>query len=135
MQISFARAELSDVHDAISRHLESLPGPTDSFLEHHVRDSKHYVISAVGSRVGLASIHAGNLITQFSLERDYQRFGQGAFQALRKLENVGAAFVATCDEFYLSHAIDDYRQLLKQAYFFEAPPSSNMAAAEAQHAL
>ena len=39
---------------------------------------------------------------------------------VRRLESVGAVFVPTCDEFYLSHAIDDYRQLLKQAYFFES---------------
>jgi GNAT superfamily N-acetyltransferase len=26
--------------------------------------------------------------------------------------------VPTCDEFYLAHALDDYRQLTKQAYFF-----------------
>jgi GNAT superfamily N-acetyltransferase len=121
MIISFARAELSEVHAAISRHLDSLPGPTDPFLEDHVRDSKHYVISVSGARAGFAAIHAGNLITQFSLEPAYQRFGQATFQALRKLEYVSAAFVPTCDDFYLSHAIDDYRQLAKQAYFFEAP--------------
>jgi hypothetical protein len=128
MQVSFAAAEFSAVHDEISRHLDSLPSPIDSFLEDHVRESKHYVISVFGSRVGIASIHGGNLITQFSLEPAYQRFGQAAFQALRKLENVGAAFVPTCDEFYLSHAIDDYRQLTKQAYFFQALPIVSKAA-------
>jgi RimJ/RimL family protein N-acetyltransferase len=128
MQVSFARAEFSEIHDQISRHLASLPGAIDSFLEDHVRDSQQHVISLSGSRAGFASIHAGNLITQFSLEPAYQRFGQAAFQALRKLENVGAAFVPTCDEFYLSHAIDDYRQLAKQAYFFEARPSDSLAA-------
>ena len=29
-------------------------------------------------------------------------------------------FVPTCDEFFLAHALDDYRQLTKQAYFFAA---------------
>lgn len=121
MQLTFVRTALAGIEDAIGRHLESLPGPIDSFLEEHVRDSNHYVISALGARVGFASIHSGGLITQFSLEPQHQRLGQPAFQALRKLENVRAAFVPTCDEFYLSHAIDDYRQLLKQAYFFEVP--------------
>lgn len=135
MPVRFARVAISDLHDEISQHLDSLPGPIDSFLEDHVRDSKHYVISVLGTRVGFASIHAGTLITQFSLEPGYQRFGQAAFQGLRKLENVGAAFVPTCDEFYLSHAIDDYRQLAKQAYFFEARSSTSIAAESHQCSL
>jgi RimJ/RimL family protein N-acetyltransferase len=135
MQVSFERAEFSAVQDEISRHLDALPGPVDSFLEDHVRDSKHYVLSVFGQRAGFASIHAGNLITQFALEPVCQRYGQAAFQALRKLENVGAALVPTCDEFYLSHAIDDYRQLAKQAYFFEARPGDSMAAETQQCSL
>jgi RimJ/RimL family protein N-acetyltransferase len=135
MQVSFARVESSDVEHDISRHLQSLSRPIDSFLEDHVRDSKHYIIRVLGDRAGFASIYSGGLITQFSLDPAYQRFGQAAFQALRKLENVGSAFVPTCDEFYLSHAIDDYRQLLKQAYFFEARPSSSSVAAAGGYAL
>jgi RimJ/RimL family protein N-acetyltransferase len=135
MHVSFARVELSEVHDQISRHLDSLPAPIDSFLEDHVRDSKHYALSAFGSRVGFASIHGGSLMTQFSLEPAYQHFGQAAFQALRKLESVREAFVPTCDEFYLSHAIDDYRQLTKQAYFFRALPSTLRSAEVEQCSL
>lgn len=135
MQVSIVRAEFTDVKDDISRHLDSLPGRIDSFLEDHVRDSNHYVISALGTRAGFASVYSGGLITQFSLEPAHQRFGQSAFQALRKLENVGAAFVPTCDEFYLSHAIDDYRQLLKQAYFFEVPPSGSVAVGSGAYSL
>jgi len=135
IQISFAAVELADLHHEISRHLESLPAPIDSFLEDHVRDSKHYVISGFGSRLGFASIHGEGLITQFSLEPACQHFGQAAFQALRKLESVRAAFVPTCDEFYLSHAIDDYRQLTKQAYFFVALPKPRKVAEAEQCSL
>lgn len=135
MQLSLVRAEFTDVKNDISRHLDSLPGPIDSFLEEHVLGSNHYVISAGGARAGFASIHSGGLITQFSLEPAHRRFGQAAFQALRKLENVSAAFVPTCDEFYLSHAIDDYRQLLKQAYFFEAPPGGGVAGSVGAYSL
>jgi RimJ/RimL family protein N-acetyltransferase len=123
MQLSFARIGFSEVGDEIRRHLAALPAPIDSFLEDHVRDSNHYAITVRGARVGFASIHKGSLLTQFSLAPAQQRCGQAAFQSLRKLEHVAAAFVPTCDEFYLSHAIDDYRQLLKQAYFFEAQPA------------
>jgi GNAT superfamily N-acetyltransferase len=135
MQVSFVRAEFTEVEADISRHLDSLPGPIDSFLEDHVRDSNHCVISAEGARAGFASIYSGGLITQLSLEPTHQRLGQSAFRALRKLENVGAAFVPTCDEFYLSHAIDDYRQLLEQAYFFEVPSIVSAAAESEQYSL
>jgi RimJ/RimL family protein N-acetyltransferase len=100
-----------------------------------VRDSNHYVVSVLGDRAGFASIYAGGLITQFALRPSSRRFGQAAFQALRKLENVDSAFVPTCDELYLSHAIDEYRELFKQAYFFEAPPSGCATPAEGQYTL
>jgi hypothetical protein len=66
-------------------------------LEGHVRESRHYRILISESRAGFAAIHGGNLITQFALDRSCQRFGQLAFQVLKKLENVSAAFVPTCD--------------------------------------
>jgi GNAT superfamily N-acetyltransferase len=43
---------------------------------------------------------------------------------VRKLEQVREAYVPTCDEFYLAHALDDYRLLEKQAYFFQARPAA-----------
>jgi predicted acetyltransferase len=71
-----------------------------------------------GAAAGFASIHGASLITQFALAQPYKRYGQPAFQRLRKLEQVQSAFVATYDEFFLAHALDEYRQLAKQAYFF-----------------
>jgi GNAT superfamily N-acetyltransferase len=124
VHIRLSRVELSDIRNEVGRHWESLSGPTDSFLEGHVRESHHYLIFISERRAGFASIHGGNLITQFALERASRRFGQRAFQLLKKLEYVSAAFVPTCDEFYLSHALDDYRQLAKQAYFFEEAPGA-----------
>ena len=45
------------------------------------------------------------------------------------MEQVRSAFVPTCDEFFLAHALDDYRQLAKQAYFFATPPGGGAAVA------
>lgn len=118
MEERFVRVELSEIHDAMEQHLEALPRPIDSFLEDHILESAHYRILIAGATAGFASIHHASLITQFCLAEPYKRSGQVVFQRLRKLETVGASFVPTCDEFFLSHAIDDYRQLVKQAYFF-----------------
>jgi RimJ/RimL family protein N-acetyltransferase len=124
VQVRFTKVELAEIRDEMSRHWNALPGPTDAFLEDHVRDSAHYVISIAGTNAGFASIHGGQLMTQFAVEPAYRRYGQEAFQALKKLEYVRAAFVPTCDEFYLSHALDAFQQLAKQAYFFEVQPGS-----------
>jgi RimJ/RimL family protein N-acetyltransferase len=124
VQVTFAKVELAEIRDELSRHWGALSGPTDSFFEDHVRESAHYGISFGQTRAGFASVHAGQLITQFAVAPAYQRYGQAAFQALKKLEHVRAAFVPTCDEFYLSHALDAFAQLAKQAYFFEAQPGS-----------
>jgi len=43
------------------------------------------------------------------------------------MEQVRSAFVPTCDELFLAHALDDYRQLAKQAYFFATPADATEA--------
>jgi RimJ/RimL family protein N-acetyltransferase len=116
----FVRVELAEIREAMQQHLEALPGPVDSFYEDHVLSSSHHRIELSGETAGFASIHLGRLITQFCLAEPYRRHGQELFQRVRRLENAGAAFVPTCDEFFLAHALDDYRLLAKQAYFFTA---------------
>jgi GNAT superfamily N-acetyltransferase len=114
----FVRAELSEIRDAVAQHLQAFSRPIDSFLEDHILESAHYRIRIGSEAGGFASVHRGSLITQFCLDATYKRHGQALFQRLRKHETVSAALVPTSDEFFLSHALDDYRQLAKQAYFF-----------------
>ena len=51
------------------------------------------------------------------------------------MEQVRSAFVPTCDEFFLAHALDDYRQLAKQAYFFATPPDASEEVAIDQYSI
>lgn len=118
MNVRFDQVDLCEIRDAVQQRLEALPQPVDSFLEDHILESTHYRVLIDAAPAGLASIHRANLITQFFLADPYQRWGQMVFQQLRRWENVAAALVPTCDEFFLAHALDDYRQLAKQAYFF-----------------
>lgn len=101
MQVNLARTDFSDVEDDIKRHLESLPGPIDSFLEDHVRASNHYVVQVLGVRAGFSSIYSGGLITQFfrsaqrtsvSGKSHFRLCGRWSMSAPRSL--VGAATVA-----------------------------------------
>jgi GNAT superfamily N-acetyltransferase len=119
----------AEVREAMRRHLRALPSAIDSFLEDHILASNHYRIVVAGKAAGFASIHEERLITQFALSERYRQHGQDLFRELRQMEQVRSAFVPTCDEFFLAHALDDYRRLAKQAYFFATPPGVGEAVA------
>jgi GNAT superfamily N-acetyltransferase len=122
MDTHFAPVAFPEIREATRQHLRALPSAIDSFLEDHILTSNHYQIAVDGETAGFASIHEEGLITQFALAEPYRRHGQALFRELRQMEQVRSAFVPTCDEFFLAHALDDYRQLAKQAYFFGMPP-------------
>lgn len=122
--ISFAPALFATIDDALRAHLATLPSPVDSYFEDHLVAARPYRIVIDGAETGFAAIHGDQLIVQFALDPAYRRFGQAAFARLRRQEEVSAALVPTGDEFFLAHALDDYRQLAKQAYFFAAAPDA-----------
>ena len=128
MNREFIPVALSGIKPGVEQHLASLPGVIDSFLEEHFLASNHYLIQQNGETAGFASIHGQTLITQFSLDEPFRKFGQERFRQLRAMEKVQSAFVPTFDDFFLAHALDDYRQLEKQAYFFRPAPWSMRSA-------
>jgi GNAT superfamily N-acetyltransferase len=135
MDAHFAPVPFAEIRADVRRHLAALPAAIDSFLEDHVLASAHYRIVVAGETAGFASIHGERLITQFALAEPYRRYGQPIFRHLRRLARVQAAFVPTCDEFFLAHALDDYGQLAKQAYFFAAARDAPSAAGQERCAL
>jgi GNAT superfamily N-acetyltransferase len=116
--VTFTPVTLTEIQKDMQNHLISLSSAIDSFLEGHILESTHYTIKISDANSGFASIHKGSLMTQFVLFPKYRKHGQNIFSQLKKMEEVQSAFVPTCDEFFLSHAIDDYRTVVKQAYFF-----------------
>ena len=128
--ISFAPVPFATLAEALRAHLAALPGPTDSYFEDHLLAARPYRIVIAGADAGFAMIHGDSLIVQFALDPAYRQYGQAAFARLRKQEQVSAALVPTVDEFFLAHALDDFRQLAKQAYFFAAAPDAASRAAE-----
>lgn len=119
IEIQFNPVPLAEIRPVLQQHISALGSPIDSFLEDHILASNHYHIQLGDQTIGWTSIHQQALITQFALMPGYRQLGQRIFPLVRKLEEVRAAFVPTSDEFFLSHALDDYRQLEKQAYFFQ----------------
>lgn len=127
MESRFVPVALAEIEAEVRAHLVALPSAIDSFMEEHILGSAHYRIVVDGAAAGFASIHQEKLIAQFALAERFRRYGQQVFARLRKHEQVQSAFVPTCDEFYLAHALDEYRQVAKQAYFFAAGPAVPVA--------
>ena len=121
---AFAPIDFSEAEPVLRRHLQGLPAPVDSYFEDHVRASQHYRIELGQKSAGWTAVHDGSLITQFCLMSPHRYLGQRAFAQVRKLEQVQAALTPTSDEFFLSHALDDYRTLEKQAYLFQHDPQA-----------
>lgn len=102
--------------------LAALASPIDSFLEDHIRAAQFIAIvdPQTGQPIGHAAIHETMRLTQYYLIPALRRYGQVIYQQVRHHFNITQALVPTCDEFFLSHALDEYAALHKQAYFFVA---------------
>src|SRR5215210_4558194 len=135
MDTHFAPVAFPEIREAAQQHLRALPSAIDSFLEDHILASNHYRIVVAGETAGFASIHEERLMTQFAVAEPYRRSGQALFRKLRQMEQVRSAFVPTCDEFFLAHALDDYRRLAKQAYFFATPLGVGEAMTTEQYSM
>lgn len=119
MKINFIKCKLSDLQEFMSEYLVSLSSPMDSFLEDHILQSEHFFIAADDKKVGYMSIHNNEQLTQFYLVKGCRSLGQEIFFKAKRMGNIRYAFVSTADEFFLSHALDEYKTIEKQAYFFK----------------
>jgi GNAT superfamily N-acetyltransferase len=122
MDVQLTPVPLDEVETAIRHHLAGLPSAVDSYVEERILASTHYRIAVSGQDAGFAAVHDGSTVTQFSVGDRFKRAGQLAFWRLRRLEQVQGALAPTYDEFFLSHALDDHRQVAIQAYLFAAGP-------------
>ena len=117
MDIHFTSAKMNDV-PTLASYKTALSSPIDSFLEDHIAQSAFHRIVMNGEDAGHFAIHEGTLLTQFHLVGEHRRHGSPLLARIRSDFAVKAAFVPTCDEFFLSHAIEDYAKVEKQACFF-----------------
>ena len=122
MDVKFVPVAPAEILPTLQQHISAFPAPIDSFLEDHILASQHYQITLRGQPIGWTAVHGERLLTQFALLPGYKAWGQAIFALVRRLEEVQAAFVPTSDEYFLAHALDDYRQIEKQAYFFQHDP-------------
>lgn len=119
MKINFTKCDFFELDEFISEYKALLSSPMDSFLEDHISESEHFLITTDNNRAGYFSVHKKELLTQFYLSEEYRDLGQEIFYKVKKMQYISEAFVSTGDEFFLSHALDEYRSIEKQACFFK----------------
>jgi RimJ/RimL family protein N-acetyltransferase len=119
MKQYFIKCTLEDIKDMVLQYAQSLSSPIDSFLEDHILESEHFMVMIDDEKAGYFSIFKNDLLTQFYMETKYRALGQKIFFKIKRMNFLQNAFVPTCDEFFMAHALDEYRSIERQAYFFQ----------------
>ena len=119
MNYHFETSQIKALSELVQKYLITLSSPIDSFLEDHILGSQFYTIVGQGKLMGYLALHEQKLLTQFYIEPEFLSQGQVIFRQLLSQSQPEAAFVPTCDELFLSHALDQEVSVKKQAYFFQ----------------
>lgn len=109
--------KFTDIEEVVTQYYESNKITVDSYWEDHVMKSQCYQIFDQNKLIGFFAICEETLLTLFHVFESHARFGQEIFEKVKRYEQVTSAYVPTGDEFFLSHAIDNYARIEKQAYF------------------
>jgi GNAT superfamily N-acetyltransferase len=110
---------IDDIQALINEYIQELSSPIDSFLEEHIIASTFYRIQVESAEVGYYAIHGEQLLTQFYIHPSYQMHSQALFSQVLDRHEVKSLFVPTCDELFVSLALDKDFKIEKQAYFFQ----------------
>jgi len=108
-----------DIERKLRKYLSTNKVTVDSFWEDHVLKSIYYGIYDEDELIGYFAVTDENILTLFYLDETYSQYSQEFFEKAKKYEQVTEALIPTSDEFFLSHALDNYIEIKKQAYFFK----------------
>lgn len=117
MPITIHPCPWNAIADAVRNHYRKAQITVDSYWEKHVLGSQHYRIERDGVPIGFFAIHGEHMLTLFHVIPEHADQAQVLFERIKRYEQVTNAFIPTGDEFFLSHAIDNFSRLEKQAYF------------------
>ncbi|MNP15735.1 hypothetical protein D3C76_1081040 [compost metagenome] len=117
--VVFKTCQIQEIRHLILEYIQTLSSPFDSFLEEHILSSEFYVILEDSNEIGYYAIHHGQLLTQFYVRPSYLKAAQELFYQVINKYNLESLFVPTCDELFVSLALDKDFHITKQAYFFQ----------------
>lgn len=127
--MKFKKTKLNEIIPMIQKNIKDNKLTVDSFWEQHIIESNHYLIKDDSEIVGYFTIYKSNTLTSFYLKESHIQYGRNVFEKVKRFEEVTNAMVATGDEIFLSHCLDNYGRLEKQAFFSiyrkEAPDEFN----------
>ncbi|MGL4990676.1 MAG: GNAT family N-acetyltransferase [Sarcina sp.] len=117
MSIEFIKTDFSTLEDLVSHYYTSNDILIDSYLENLILKSNHYKIKLEDKIIGFCAVHEKHTLVLFNVDLHYAKFSQEIFFKACKLEFVNSALVSTSDEFFFSHALDNFDKFEREAYF------------------
>ncbi len=123
----FVQCGKQDLVPLISDYIEQNRITVDSYWEGLVSKSNVYKIEQSGEIIGWFAIYNRSEIVLFYVYPRHANLAQELFARVKKYETVTMATVVTGDEFLMSHCLDNYTRIEKQAYFslYTDKPLSN----------
>ena len=117
MNIITKACEWHEIERLVNFNIKNNKMTIDSFLEDHIVKSRHYKILSEEQIIGYFFIYDSCKLMGFYMDEYHSQYSQEVFNKVKKYEQVTHAMVATSDEYFLSHCLDNYASITKQAYF------------------
>lgn len=119
MSFVFKACNRRDIAHFIQKYVGALSSPIDTFLEQQILNSDFYEISCHAAPAGYYAVNSDQCLTQFYLDPPYIAESQEIFNNVIRRHQVRSMLIPTCDELFLSLALDLDVKIEKQAYFFQ----------------
>lgn len=119
MNYTICKTDYDGVMQLFREYQKTLSGVCDEFWETHILRSDFYTITIEGDPAGYFAVYEKTKLTQFFLSDEYLNLAQAVFERLLAEYSIQTAFVATCDELFLSLCMDCHKKIEMQAYFFD----------------
>ena len=116
-EVKFVCCEWEEIRPYVAEYIAANRITVESYWEGHVLESSHYKMVCQNNLAGYFSIHKSSTIWLFNVFPLYANKAQELFGRVKQYENVTSAMVATGDEFLMSHCLDNFVRIEKQAYF------------------
>lgn len=119
MDYTYCKVQYSAIEPFFQQYKKTLSGVCDDFWENHILGADLYLIEMGGHTAGYFAVYQQTKLTQFFLSDKYLSLAQPVFKKILTEYSIQTAFVATCDELFLSLCLDFHRSVELQAYFFD----------------
>ncbi|HAB59813.1 MAG TPA: hypothetical protein DCE48_03735 [Lachnospiraceae bacterium] len=125
MNFNLKKVSMKEAMPVYEKYVQTFSGVVDDFWEEHILKGDIYLISDEGEDTVCGCFSTRLLwnddtyLTSFYVEEMYYPYARDLVERILKEHNLTRAFVATCDEAFLSICIDLHKKIELQAYFFD----------------